>query len=342
MMGLVWNRAQAGEFAMDPDLHLSLATQSLLTERRHRQLSAALAHTSELLAEKGIDVATFKGVTAEQRWYDQVGDRPCWDVDLLVAPQSLHRAGELIEALDPKKRNDGRTQRLVDSGVLQTIDVTFDGVLLDIHFDLFKLGFRSRQQEQVWERIVRVPLEKGGSAWALDAEISLVFALLHLNRDRFAKLLGYVDVLRIIERGEIDWEFVDAFVSREGLGTSHGLALEVVLETLEIEHPLPARRGGLRSRIWKAAWPPSIRLLGEEGRLRFGRRGVLLFPFLVRGRATDAARYVLRRMFPRRDMVDLVHPGTRGPYLWRLAKTRVEHRIRRRRERQALRASRRL
>jgi hypothetical protein len=336
MIGLVWNRVKAGELVLEPDDHRNLAAESLKTEFRHHQLSAALSHASERLLENGIEVATFKGVAAEQRWYDQVGDRPCWDVDLLLAPHNLDRAGELIEILQPKMRNDGRLQRLVDSGALQTIDIEFDGVVLDLHFDLFKLGFRSRQQKLLWERSLMVSLPGGESVRALDGEISLIFSLLHLNRDRFAKLLGFAEVVRIVERQEIDWDFVEAFVEVEGLETSHRLALGVVCETLGIEPPVPVATAGWRSKAWSALWPPEQRLLGEEGRLSFGRRSVLAFSFLVRGRKGDAARYVLRRMLPNRDMVDVVHPGTQGPYLWRLVNARVGQRMKRRRERRAL------
>lgn len=336
MTGLVWNVVQAGGLTIEPELHRSLAAESLSTELRHRQLAAALNHAGEVLAEKGIEVATFKGVAAEQRWYDQIGDRPCWDVDLLVAPHSLHRAGELIETLQPKMRDDGRIQRLVDTGALQTIDVLFDNVVMDIHFDLLKMGFRSRQAQLTWDRTVMVPLTGGKEVRAVDAEISLVHSLLHLNRDRFAKLLGLVEILRIVERGDIDWDFVDAFVRAEGLETPHAMAVEVVYETLNLEPPISGPTGGWRSRVWNALWPSQIRLLGEEGRLRYGRRSVLLLPFLTRGRGRDAASYVIRRMFPSRDMVDLVHPESHGPYLWRLVYARVGHRIRRRRERRDL------
>lgn len=336
MMGLVWRHTQSGGLTMDPNLQRGIATESMITEQRHRRLSSALAHAGELLAGKGIDLATFKGVTAEQRWYDGVGDRPCWDVDLLVAPHSLNRVAELIESLDPGIPNAGRIQRLVEANVLQTIDVVFEGVALDIHFDLLKLGFPSRHPERAWERTVEVPLADGRSVRALGPEISLVFSLLHLNRDRFAKLLGFVEVLRIIERGDVDWDYVERLVRGEGLEVPYALTLGVVVETLGGEHPLPVPPTGWRSRMWQVAWPPDIRLLGEEGRLRFGRRGALLLPFLVRGRIAAASGYVLRRMFPRRDMVDLLHPDSRGPYLWRLVQSRTLHRLRRRRERKAL------
>ena len=72
-----------------------------------------------------------------------------------------------------------------------------------------------------------VTLKDGSTVRALDAETSLVFSLLHLNKDRFAKLLGFAEVVRIIDRGGIDWEFVDRFVAREGLETSHTQALQV-------------------------------------------------------------------------------------------------------------------
>ena len=339
MMGLAWRRSGSGELSMTPDMQRGLATESLLTEQRHRKLSTALAGVHDLLRDEGIDVATFKGVTAEQRWYDGVGDRPCWDVDVLVAPHCLQRAGELVAFLDPRRRDSARIQTLVDEGILQTIDIVFDGVVMDVHFDLFKLGFRSRQSDLVWERIVEVPLFDGRTVRALDAEISLVFSLLHLNRDRFAKLLGFVEVLRIIERSALDWDFVDRFVREEGLETPHALSLAVVCDTLGVDLRGPVPPAGWRTRIWNAAWPADIRLLGEEGRLRFGRRGAMLLPFLVRGRSKDAARYLARRMFPRPAMVDLVHPDTSGPYLWRLARARVAHRIERRRERKALDAS---
>lgn len=341
MMGLLWRQTQSGELVVDPSLERVLATESLRTEQRHRRLSLALVHATELLAAKGIDVATFKGVAAERRWYDGVGDRPCWDVDLLVAPHSLHRAGELSRSLDPGGRDPARIQRLVDAGVLQTIDIAFEGVVLDIHFDLFKFGFRSRQPEQMWARTVQVPIERGRSVRALGPEISLIFALLHLNRDRFAKLLGFVDVLRIIERSDLDWEFVDQLVRGNGLETPHALSLAVVLNTLGVENPRPFIPTGWRTRIWNAFWPANIRLLGEEGRLRFGRRGFMVLPFLIRGRVVDAACYLVRRMFPRREMVDLIHPGTEGPYLWRLARARLSHWIRQRGARKSLKGPRR-
>lgn len=337
MTGLVWRCVQSGGLAVEPQLHRGLATESMLTEQRNRRLSAALAHAHELLAEEGIGVATFKGVAAERRWYEGVGDRPCWDVDLLVAPHSLNRSGRLVETLDPRRPNDGRIQRLVDAGILQTIDVVFEGVVLDIHFDLFKLGISSRQPDIVWERTVEVALADGAMVHALDAETSLVLSLLHLNKDRFAKLLGFVDVLRIMERGHLDWGFVDAFVKGEGIETPYSHAFEVVVQTLGIDHSLDLPTGW-RSRLWNILWSPEIRLLGEGSRLRYGRRTAVLFPFLVTGRFWDAVRYVFRRMFPRSDMIDLVHPGTSGPYLWRLASARFRQRMKQAQERRALNA----
>ena len=109
-----------------------------------------------------------------------------------------------------------------------------------------------------------------------------------------------------------------------------------MIETLGLDLPSPDPVAGWRHRLWHALCPPEIRLLGEGGRLRYGRRSAVLFPFLVRGRLGDATRYVVRRMFPETDMVDLIHPGTSGPYLWRLSAARIRQRKRRAQERRAL------
>ncbi len=61
---------------MTRTMQRGLATESLLTEQRHRKLSDGTRQRHDLLSGEGIDVATFKGVTAEQRWYDGIGDRP--------------------------------------------------------------------------------------------------------------------------------------------------------------------------------------------------------------------------------------------------------------------------
>ena len=327
MTGLLLSRLEQGECTLEPELERDLAAISLLIEDRHRRLTHALACVSERLQTEGIDVATFKGVAAELRWYDRIGERPCSDVDLLVAPHDLHRVGELVELLEPGHRMGGRTlQRLADDGALEGLDLRFDGVSIDVHFDLFKLGYPGRQPETVWSRTLPMTLPGGGHTRMLDPELSFVHLLLHLNRDKFRTLLGYADISRILDRESLDWDFITRFVRREGLKTQHALALGVVVDTLRLNVPDCVVPTGWRASIWRIAWRPKTRLLGELAGIRYMRRGPLLLPLLVHGRARDAVGYWFRRLFPPRAVVDIKHPGTRGPYLWRLLVGRLGQR----------------
>ncbi len=327
MAGLLFHRMQGAHLTPEPAVERDLLAINLYVEAWNRRVMKALAGISERLQTAGIDVATFKGVAAELRWYDHIGDRPCSDVDLLVAPHDVHRVGALVELLEPDHRLGGKaTQRLVDEGALQSLDFRFGGVSIDVHFDLIKLGFPGRQPEVVWNRTVPISLPEGGSSRMLDPELSLVHFLVHLNRDKFRSLLGYTDIARILEREELDWDFIARFVHREGLETQQALALQAVVDTLSLGGPDQTAPAGWRATVWRIAWRPETRLLGEIAGTRYMRRGPLLLPLLVHGRGRDALRYWLRRLFPPAALVDIKHPATHGPYLWRLISGRVGQR----------------
>jgi hypothetical protein len=258
------------------------------------------------------------------RWYDGMGDRPCADVDLLVAPHDLHRVGELVELLEPDHRLDAwAVRRLVAEGAIQSLDFRIDGVAIDVHFDLFKLGYPGRQPEVVWSRTLPVTLSEGVRTRMLDPELSFVHFLLHLNRDKFRSLLGYTDIARILDREVLDWDFIDRFVRSEGLETQHSLTLEAVVDTLGLPRADRASATGWRAGIWRIAWRPKTRLLGDVAAIRFMRRGPLLLPLLVHGRGRAAVLYWMRRLFPPAAVIDIKHPGTNGPYLWRLITGRI-------------------
>ena len=98
MAGLLFHRIR-GDLRLEPAVERDLVAINLFMEARNRRLRGALAGISERLHAEGIDVATFKGVAAELRWYDHIGDRPCSDIDLLVAPHNLHQVGALVDLL---------------------------------------------------------------------------------------------------------------------------------------------------------------------------------------------------------------------------------------------------
>lgn len=323
MTGLLWSRVEAGESATDAQWRGELAREMLLIRAHQRRLWEALASVKRRLESMGVEVATAKGVTAEARWFDRLGERPCIDIDLVVSPIHLHRVGEIVGELNPEHPLRDEVQGLIDRGMIQSVDIKVEGgVWLDIHADILKFEIPTRQRELIWERTIPFPLADGSTVRVLDSETSLIEFLLHLNKDRFRYLLGYVDVARILERENLDWDYINRFLRTEGLEAHAYLSLEAVTSTLGMPSlPQPAI-SPWRALLWRALWRPSLRLQGDVGFLRFQRRQFLI-PLMARHRFGEALPRLWQRLVPPPELLAYTHPEIGGPYLWRLAAGRA-------------------
>src|SRR5215216_5383588 len=238
----------------------------------HERLWAALVSVSAVLDDAGIDVAIAKGIAAEARWYARIGERPCNDLDLLLSPAHLGQIDDVIAAIEPSHPLCGKVRRLAERGVIQAIDLVHEGVPIDLHWDLLKLGTPSRNRQAIWDRTVPFALPDGRSLRALDAECSYVHFLTHLNKDRFRRLLGFVDVARVYEREDLDHAAVERLVRADGIETSVSASWEVVVRTLGLDARNQIPAAPVRSLIWHIAWRPSVRLRAAESSVRFRHR----------------------------------------------------------------------
>lgn len=329
MDGLLWSA-----LGDDPDRgsgrwRREVAGGDLINRRRNEANWRGLRAATESASSIGIALGTVKGVTAEARWYDRLGDRPSGDLDLVMAPSDLPRAPELIELLQPGRALGLDLRPYVLSGVLQSIELrTSSGVAIDLHFDLLKLGLPSREPLLLWEHVVPYETEDGTRVLVPDAELALLQLLLHLTKDRFRTLLGFVDAQRIIEREDIDWNLFHLLAKSQGLDNEVAHALAVVDRVVPVGLELEPSRLGVADLVWGFAWRPSIRLRGHDAVHRYRQRQELL-PFLARGRKREALHYWLRRRaLPPRDLLRL-RGGGRGPYWWRITGGRLGSAVRR-------------
>ncbi len=332
MTGLLSARAEAGEVDLPDETQRKLAFHNLQIRAHHQRLWRGLAEINTVMGRCGAEVATAKGVTAEARWYDRAGDRPSSDVDLLLRPDDWHLIDEIVASVQPDHRLIGHLASLAERGDLQSVDVRLPGgISIDLHFDILKFEVRTRQLGLMWDRTVSFDLPEGDQVRVLDPETSLIHFLLHLNKDRFSWLLGFVDVVHLIEREELDWDYIDRFLRTEGLDTHVYLSLGNVYETLSLSAPSHPEPAGWRAVMWRRMWEPSVQLRGDVGWLSHHRRQYWI-PLTARGRAAEALWRWLRTIFPTRVLLDYYHPTTHGPYLWRLTVGRFRSAAMRRRE----------
>ena len=330
MIGLLWTGEQNRRRSDLEPWHDDLQREDLLARATAQRLGEALRKVVRRLGDVGVEVATIKGITTEARWYSRPGERPCEDVDVLVGPADICRVDEIVHLLQPNHPLGPGVEPLVRAGALAAIPVAVDGISVDLHFDLLQLGISVRGADRFWERTLDFQLANGGGVRVLDPETALVHLLLNLNKDNFVRLLGYADIARLLEREELDWEVIDDMVRTEGLETPVYLTLEAVCATLDIPSPPVCLPRGVRPRIWRCLWRPSVRLRGgDEIRTRFRHRQHLLAG-IARGRAGEALRLWWRLLVPAPRLVTYAYPDESGPWLWRLTVSRGIHAWRRR------------
>jgi hypothetical protein len=308
----------------------------------HERLWAALASISAILDDAGIDVAIAKGIAAEARWYTRMGERPSNDLDLLLSPAHLDRIDDIIAAIEPSHPLCGKVGRFARAGNIQSVDLEFDGVPIDLHWDILKLWIPSRNQQAIWDRTVPLALPDGRSVRALDAECSFVHFLVHINKDRFRRLLGFADVARIYQREDLDLAAMQRLVRADGIETSVSASWDVVVRTLGLDASNEFAAGPVRCLVWHIAWRPSVRLRATESTIRFRHRQWLI-ALLGRGRALETLRCWVRMSFPPADLLAYLHseyayrwgaePVSTTPRsrLWALTTGRMQASVQRRR-----------
>lgn len=307
--GLLLSGVWFGQVQLAAGAERLLTATDLSNAAHHARLWSALVAAQGALGEEGIRVATLKGVTSEARWYSRIGERPCSDLDLWLAPRDLDQIERVLEVLAPGYPRPERASALVQERQLQHVHFEWCGVTVDLHLDPLKLGVWTRQLDEVWRSTTSICAPDGTMVRVLSPEIALVAALTHLNKDAFATLGAYVEIARIASTPDLDWDGVERFVRIQGLQICVWKSLEAVAQVLDVAVPF-SPGGGWRSRVWDIAWPPDRRLSGAE-RDRTSKRQMLM-PALMPGRANEAAREWCRVVVPSRALLDVHVPELSG------------------------------
>ena len=308
--GLLLSAVERGSTVLDPRELVPVSALDATVVDHHQRLWRTLDTVVSVLDEAGIDVYTVKGVTNEHRWYGRIGERPCSDLDLVLAHHDLDRVDDVLGLLDPGHPARGSAVELLRRRRLQHVHFTLDGMAIDLHFDPLKLGLWSRRPEELWRTVTTVTSPAGRSIPVLDPAMALALALVHLNTDRFAYLGSYAEVARILDDPALDWDAFNRFVTDEGLRVPVWSTLAAVVDRLEITPAVPidtSATTGWRAGVWRRLWPPESRLLGHEGR-RGHRYRQAFIPVVAEFRAREVLTELRRRVVPPRQLLDLHRP----------------------------------
>jgi hypothetical protein len=280
-----------------------LAVLTRVNAFRNILLREDLRHTLEVLGGAGLPVIPLKGVALAASLYGDAALRVSSDLDILVPPDAVARAFDLLlaDGYEPAEPYTvGRSE--IDWLLASNMEYGFVRrrpelvTILELHWDIaWRWQREGRAAEQIWKGAEpRVIL--GSRAWALSPEWEALYLMIHAARHRWQGLKWVVDIHELCVCCAVPWdavfELATAFGWDEAVRVSLGLC-----ETL-FDTPIPERCAGTPLPTWVRVFPsmqppgdiwadalvPLQVLRRPDLRLRYLAR-VLLLPTLADRRA---------------------------------------------------------
>jgi putative nucleotidyltransferase-like protein len=164
------------------------------------------------MQKEGIDCVLLKGADLIPRLYGALGVRPLGDADLLVHESDLPAIDHLLTQLGYRPQIDGNPA-YVDPNNILALDIITKVWYVD-------------NQDEIWERAVERDFE-GIQVKGLGRNDLLVYLTAYnvVHRGCLAKPFGQ-DIALVVEKEDVDWDFVvaEAFRRRLKIPMYHGLS----------------------------------------------------------------------------------------------------------------------
>ncbi len=194
-------------------------------------LARELTNVLTVFSQHGINAIVLKGVTLAEQLYGNLGLRAVSDIDILVHPENISRAGHLLEEMG--------YQQFIQS---QSWDHPFHEapycrqaqfpLVIELHRNLDDENLISFSQGDIWQRAQ--PLEmQDGEIMVLSPEDNILFLSNHLTKHTTHLLMLLNDIAELLRKysKNLDWEYIKR--------TSREWGLEVaVYNSLKWTHKL--------------------------------------------------------------------------------------------------------
>ena len=200
------------ERGLPPRILQALKLASQQTTMRNLRLLAECGETARALAAENVPVIVLKGGYLNGAVYREVGLREMNDLDIMVRPEHLPRAADVMRArgyqpIEPFHIDEDR------AAAQHLTPFVRDGVAIEIHWNITPpRDPNAINPEELWQRAV--PWSSGSaSALGLCLEDLLLHLCFHASFQHGFQLLGLrpcCDVATILlERGpNVDWELL--------------------------------------------------------------------------------------------------------------------------------------
>ena len=206
---------------------------------RQQMMRHHLSRVLQRFHQAGVRAAVIKGPRLADAFYRDAHHRTFTDIDVLVEPDSLERALELLSRDEAVSAVPKRGPKADKRDVLfsDPSGITF---ILDLHWNLFSYrqlrGTAGKATNAAWESAIWVEDSSVGPHWTLPIGTEIAFLAAHSILDHRFRLALFRDFVEIARR-KVDWDDVIATSGRWGLRSTTYIPLWIAREALGAEVP---------------------------------------------------------------------------------------------------------
>jgi hypothetical protein len=238
-MAALLHRSLSG-LELDPALRERLAAAARVATARALRQAGELHRLLASFRAAGVAAAKFKGPAPSARAYGDPGLRECSDLDLLVAPEDLGAAGEILRAAGYLPRHRFRPRA---GALFRAVDGDYPwrhaahGGLVDVHCRVASLRFGvDLSTHALLGRAI--PARLGGTTVpTLSDEDHLLVLALHGAKHRWARVEWLAATAALARRGEVSLPAVLERAEAHGARRVVLLVLLLMRDRLGVELP---------------------------------------------------------------------------------------------------------
>lgn len=209
------------------------SSQNRYTAGNMRRLQA-LAEVNGVFAREGIRMISMKGPLLSMELYGDPGMRTSKDLDLMVSPADLKRAGELLTELGYEMEQPLYTATPLRRWYYGLVEhekhevYNRGEICLELHW---QHDYQTEQSfDELWERREERPF-MGGTVAVMGADDRYPALIIHAAEHGFMRLRWLLDLYELQKKPGFSWERVFDLMERQGVG-------EILLETMLVMYRL--------------------------------------------------------------------------------------------------------
>lgn len=277
-----------------------------------------LAHA--LFSHK-VDFIPLKGFVFSHLYYPDPYTRPFRDIDLLFKEEQWPEIVEAMKTAGYKLYQPKNPKlKLVEADVLEHTHFVNGRFNVEVHFDWLQLGLAVYLNTEVWQKVQTWRFNQFNLK-ILSPELTLIQALVHLNKHSFERLIWFYDIYLLVNSIKINWLEFRALVKESQLQAPVYLSLNRVAEVMQLKIPVdllePIKPNFLKTQVWQNIWPAEKMFrcfINEQfSPLIFAKGSFLsrknMLNLLLTGKLKEKIKYWLKKLLPSKQFLAAKNPG---------------------------------